>query len=391
VTGFGSGPVTVIDAGVAHVVNFLGPRAAGYVRQAIVLLQAFDELTGRPVQSPVTVTSSNPGVTGGRAAGGVAGLVGVPAQAMPELNSQPYALDLDVAVDGFVPWSGSANFPAQSAFPTAFSGRDLGAVELHRQPITFEVIALSLDAHNRPQPLPGAEVRITHVWRHVADLGAVGTAAPMIGLPLGVSQPWPAGTALDSVSLLPAAEPVRRLARGTAPGDVVLNVDRLGALVVGDLVGLDLADIDRREYVALSAVVGSTDPASPSDVESTTPVRVAHATASTARRVPTPPPAPPDATLTEPAQPGDSTVFVDTVVPFANVEILRATDAGIADEYVDAHLYRGITDGSGIFRMPPISRVAAVELRATHGALAATARFTPDYFSPTNSVALTLQ
>ncbi|MDT4937976.1 MAG: hypothetical protein QOG80_1647 [Pseudonocardiales bacterium] len=390
-TTVGSGRVQVVDAGVEHLVNLLGARAAGQVRQAIVLLQAVDELTGHPVSTPVRVTSTNPAVSGGWANGGVAGLVGVPAQAMPALGSQPYSIDLTVTVDGFVPWTMTVDFATQAGFPETFTGTDLGAVELRRRPVALEITALRLDLSNRLQTLPGADIRIGQVWRHVADIGGAGVAAPMIGLPLGVSQTWPVGTALDSVSLLPAAEPVRRLARGTAPGEVVMEVDRLGALTVGDLIGLDLADIDRREYVALAAVIGSTDPDSPTAVESETPVRVAHATSATARRVPAPPGGPPDATLTEPAQAGDTTIFVDTVAPFAGVEILRASGGSITDEYVDAHLYRGISNAAGVVLMPGLSRVAAVELTATHGALAATVLFSPDYLSPTNSVALTLQ
>lgn len=390
-TSWGSGRAPVVDGDIEHVVNFPGPHAAGYVRQAMVVLQAVDELTGRPVRPPAAVSSSNAAVSGGWAEGGVAGLVGVPARVLPELNSQPYSIDLTLVVDGFVPWTRTINFAIQGGFPASFAGIDLGAVELRRRPVGLEITTLSLDAANRPQTLPGADVRITKLWRHVADIGGAGVASPMIALPLGVSQPWPAGTALDSVSLLPAAEPVRRLARGTAPGDLVLAVDRLGALVVGDLIGLDLADVDRREYVPLTAVIGSVDPASPASVESAVPVRAPHATSSTARRVPAPPGGPPDATLTEPAEPGDTTIFVDTVAPFADVEILRASAASIADEFVDAHLYRATSSAAGFVRMPRLSRVAAVELTATHGALAATVLFSPDYLSPTNSVALTLQ
>lgn len=121
------------------------------------------------------------------------------------------------------------------------------------------------------------------------------------------------------------------------------------------------------------------------------PVRVAHARYSVARRVPSPPGAPADATVTAAAEPGDVTVFVNTVTALAADEIVRASGGGLVDEYLDSHLFQGTTDATGFVRLPALSRVAAVELTATEGALSATARFSPDYSSPTNFVVLTLR
>jgi hypothetical protein len=391
VTAWGSGEVTVVVDTIPHVVNLLGPRTAGQVSQSVVMMQAGDELTDLPVSAPITVSTSVDGLVGQSASGGVAGLVGVPTRALPRLDTQAYLIDITVSAAGYLPWTSTVTVPIQATFPAAFSGLNLGPVRLRRSPVTLEITTLSLDAQNRLQPLAGVDVSISRVWRRLVDLSGAGVATTMIGFPLGVSQDWPAGTAVDSVSLVPAAEPVRRLTRGAAPGEEVLAVDGLGALAVADLVGLDLADVSRREYLAVGAVAGSTDPSSPAVLDLTGPVRVAHAQSSTVRRVPAPPTGPPDATLTEAARSGDVTVFVDTVAPFASVEILRASDATITGEYLDGHLFRASSNAAGFARILALSRVAAVELTASLGPLNTTSRFTPDYSTPTNSVALVLR
>jgi hypothetical protein len=384
------GVITVIDGSVARVVNTLGRKPPGHVRQAVVILQATDELTGRPVQSAIQVTSTVVALTGRYAAGGIAGLIGVPSRAFPKLDSQPHALDVTVRVDGFSPSSQTVVVPSQAGFPGSFVGVDLGMVPLRRRPVAIDITTFDLGPNNRPRPLSAADVRITQVWRQVGTLGQAGAPAEMLSFPLGVTQRWPSGTALDSVSLLPPAEPVRRLVRGAAPGDTRVRVDRTGNLAAADLLGLDLADVDRREYLSVAAIVGPLDTTSPAEVETTGPVRTQHLDAATARRVPAPAAASADASLTEAAEPGDTTVFVDTTAAFGTVEILRATDAAIDDEYLDGHLYRVTTDANGFGRLPALSRVAAVEMTATRGGLNATAQFTLDYLHPTNSLQLTL-
>ena len=111
----------------------------------------------------------------------------------------------------------------------------------------------------------------------------------MLGLPLGSAQPWPAGTGLDGVSLVPAVEPVRRLTRGAGPGDAEVGVDRAGQLTAGDLVGLDLADGERREYLPVAGLTGPVDVDSPTELNLALPVRRPHADGTQASRVPAPP------------------------------------------------------------------------------------------------------
>jgi len=385
-----TGLTTITDGPIAHRVNLLGPRPAGRVRQAIVLLQAFDELTGGPVRVPIRVTTQTSGLSGQAGRDGVGGLVGVPFRAFPDLDTVARSVDVRVDADGYLPWSGTANLPARPGFPTSFAGDDLGRIDLHRQGVVLEVHAFRLTPQGSTVPVGGADVRLTRIWRSTADLGQPGMAPKMLGTPLGTSQPWPIGTAIDSVGLVPVAGPVRTLAASAAVGDTTVGVDRAGSFVPGDVVGIDLADTDRREYLPLRSIPGSVDPDSPAVLDLDGAVRVAHAVGAGVRRVNAPAPAPADTTVTVAADAGDRTVFVASTAPFASVEMIRAADPSIVDEYLDGHLYRATTGAGGVARLPQISRVAAVEITALQAGLTATARFSPDYLDPVNTVALTL-
>lgn len=385
------GLVTFADGVITHRVNLLGPRPAGHVRQAVVILRAFDELTGAPVRTPVRVSTGVAGLRGQSAEDGVVGLVGVPFQAFPDLSSTSYRIDIRVEADGYTPWSRALTVPVTADFPGAFTGLDLGRIGLRRRRVVLEVRTFQLAAHGRAVPLGGVDVRVTSIWRAQGTLIQPGQQPLLLSLPLGTSQRWPSGTGLDSVSLVPIPEPARRLAQAAAPGDTRIFVDRAGGVTPGELVGLDLADADRREYLPMASVVSPGDPESPAQLALADPVRVAHREGGLVRRVSPPAAGPADTTLTETAEAGDSTAFVASTAPFGTIEILRAAGATISDEYVDSHLFRATTNAEGLARLPALSRVAAVQITATHGTLTATARVSPDYLRPVNTVELTLR
>lgn len=382
---------TILDGSTVHVVDLLGPRPAGRVRQAVVLLQAFDEITDHPVQERLTITTGTDGLDGAATGDGVGGLVGAPTRALPDLATTARVVDLRVDAPGYLPWTGTATVPAQAGFPAAFTGVTLGRIDLHRSPVGLEVHTFKLSAQGTPVPAGGADVRVTGVWRTVAQLTQPAAGPRLLATPLGASQPWPAGAALESVSLVPIAEPTRLLAGPAAPGHITVTVDRAGALAPGDVVGIDLTDPDRREYLTVQGISAAGDPNSPVAVTLTGPVRVAHSAGVGVRRVNAPPPSPPDTTTTDPVATHDCTVFVGSTASFASIEMVRATGAGMADEFLDSHLYRATASADGTARLPPVSRVAALEITATQGALTATTRLTPDYLTPVNTVGLTLR
>lgn len=384
------GLTTILDGSRVHVVDLLGPRPAGRIRQAIALLQVFDELTARPVPGPLTVTTRTEGLTGRVATDGVGGLVGVPTRAFPDLST-PRTVDLQVEAPGYLPWFGSVTVPAQPLFPSTFSGAPPQHVDLHRVPVTIEVHTFKLTAQGSTVAVAGADVNVTGVWRTTADLTQPATPPRLLAMPLGATQAWPLGTGIDAVSLVPVAEPARVLAASTAPGDRIVSVSRAGALSAGDLVGIDLADPDRRGYLTVQSLSAAGDQDSPVDLTLSGPVRIAHAAGVTVRRITAPAASPADTATTDPVAIGDPTVFVGTTAPFASVELVRATGVGMVDEYLDSHLYRATSTADGTARLPPISRVAAIEITAGHGGLTTTVRVTPDYLTPVNTVGLTLR
>jgi hypothetical protein len=83
--------------------------------------------------------------------------------------------------------------------------------------------------------------------------------------------------------------------------------------------------------------------------------------------------------LTRDAIVGDQTIFLDalTDITESTVEI---TGAGVA-EYHRVHLYSVLSDAEGFFSLPPISRVAMMQLHASHAgpSLDVDINFSPDY------------
>ncbi len=84
-------------------------------------------------------------------------------------------------------------------------------------------------------------------------------------------------------------------------------------------------------------------------------------------------------------------MFVGSTAAFGLVETIRATGLGMTAEFVTSQLYEVTTDATGFGRMPPLTRVAAVEVVATKGPLTATAQVTLDYALPVQRLQMTLR
>ncbi len=383
---------TVLHGSVVDVVNVDDPRVRGDLRQAIAIGQLIDELTGAPVRADVGVTTDLAESATQTAIDGVAGLVGVPSRLVPKLATQPYPIELRFTVGGFVPLTVRTDLGPQPGFPATFTAADLGRPALRRLPVELEVRSLELDAQDDPVPVAGGQVEITGLWRLVADVSptAAPDAADIVSIGGAVAASRPVGTSIDLVNLNALPDPDRRLRADAAIGDRTLFVSNTGTLVPGDLVGINRADADRAEHIEVESIVGPSDPASPTQIRLRFPVKAWHRRDALVERVPAPAAAPADATLAATAEPGDVTVFVDTIAPFGPPAWVRIAGGSAAPEYATCCRYLTTTDGGGYARLAPLSRVAAVELTASSGALTGDTRFSPNYRLPTNRLHITL-
>ena len=138
-------------------------------------------------------------------------------------------------------------------------------------------------------------------------------------------------------------------------------------------------------------VVAPSDPSSPGTVRLHHPLRRRHRRDSLAEAVTVGAPGPPEATLTDATQPGDPTAYVSAIVPFDPPQTVRITGGVPAPEYLTCGRYRTSSNLDGSYRLPPLSRVAAVEVEATQLAFhAGPTPFTPSYSVVQNRLDLTL-
>jgi hypothetical protein len=286
--------------------------------------------------------------------------------------------------------------PQLGNFPNAFADVNLGLVQLRRRPVVIAARTMQLGPGDRMEKLPLATVQVTGIWRRVADLSGAAAPPDLVAIRPALSARRPApGTTLEPVSMPSIGGPVRRLVRAAEPGAATIEVSRTGSLGAPDVVAIDPGDPDRVEYIEVHDVTGPSDPESPATVVLAFPVQQRHREGVLAMEVAPTPIGLGTADLTAEGLPGDPTVFVATVAPFAAPAVVHITGGTAPDEYAVASTYVVDTDGEGYGRLPPLTRVAAVEVAASKTgppALAAPpTAHTPNYGITENPLSLLLE
>jgi hypothetical protein len=386
---------TTLEAGGrAYTVNFDDSPRAGDRYQSIVIAHLFDEITGNPITNPVRITTDLIGARPKSVRDGICGVAGIPSRHFPELDAQPYDIGVSFEVGGFASFGNRIVVPQQPSFPEEFTGVDLGLLEMRRTAVTIIVRTLQLDGQNRAVPLPGATVEISSIWRTTQDLSGAPSGPDIVSLrpSLNAERPQP-GTTLEPVTMTQVAGPERLLVRPAEPGANVVEVSRTGGLAGGSIIAIDEDDADRAEYIEVDNVVGPSDPESPAALTLAFPVQNRHRQGVPVKEMTAAVLGPPAANLGVAGRTGDATVFVDTIAPFATRPVVRISGGTPSDEFVTALPYQVTTDAEGYGSLPPLTRVAAVEVEASApGPLTASATpFTPQYGEFHNHFQLVLE
>ena len=278
------------------------------------------------------------------------------------------------------PFSTGNGDPAD--FPDYFVPADLGEVALHRQATRISGRCIHHNSGN-PTPLDNVTVELAGLWHRfpAADVDpvAVVEGPEIIALVQGLYAGRTAG--IDQVSrriLQPQAGEEKTLLLPAGAGATELRLSDRVNLAAGQLLGVEIDHRERAEYLQVVAVDGASTAGQPATVTLAYPLRQSHRHGVSAVRV-VPQPAGSANFLTRDAIPGDLTLFLDALAGIDNT-MVEISGSGVA-EYHRVSLYRAVSDADGYYSLPPVSRVAMMQLHASHvGPLADIDRdFSPDY------------
>jgi len=343
---------------------------------ALLAARVVDEITGRPPLASIAVRADIAG-TARVSTGGVVGVAGVPREVFPALASQDYKqVALTVEAEGFLPRTKLFDVPQDTNFPATYAPPAIDDLAVHRAPVVIEGRVAQL-AGGVSTPLVGARVRVTGVWRQAPGANVVVPPDPpdLVALdpPLQADRPA-ASTTVTPVPLPPVALDTRELLLDVPPGTTRLHVSNaLGIVAPGTFVDIDAGDVERVEYGEVVGIEAATTADQPAWITLALPVARPHRTGAEIRRV-TPGAAGAARAVARDAAAVDPVLFLANVGGLTAGDTFTVTTVGPPqpppDEYHRVSMFDVVTDADGYYRLPPLSRVAQLTVRAQFGALA---------------------
>lgn len=365
------------------------PRLADRL-QAIMQGRFVDELTGRGIQARLTIATDTPELQPRVAEDGVAGLVANPLRRFPGLLANTVSVDMRVDVSRYLPrrfvrdlgpFDDALGSPAD--YPDFFAPIDLGVIGLHREPTYIKGRCVQ-EAPVQRTPLAGVSVEITGLWR---QFPASNVFPPMVienPLILCLQQGLyrDRSTATDQVrqrTLALVAGEEKQLLVPMAAGSSRLRLSDRDNLSIGDVLAIEPEYPELTEYIQIAHIDASSSPDQPADISLAYPLRKPHLQRISCVRTTLPAPGAANP-FAQDAFEGDRTLFLNSLtgVTSTHVEISNGIDA---PEYHAVQLYSVLSDAQGFFRLPPLHRIAQLEIVASRADLPTpvTVVFSPDY------------
>ncbi len=325
--------------------------------QAMMQAMLVDEVLNAPPDTPLHVFTRVFGAIGRAAGGGRVGVVGRPAQAFHAPTVALSQMDLTVTAPGFLPLTLTRPVgPQPPDYPVNFTPVNAGTLALHRTAtrIRGRVVSLSGGA------VAGASVRISGVWPVLQDIANPADAPDAMPLYAGLYADRPTGN-VRRRNLTPAAQ-VKALERPAMSGDTVVRLSDRQSISAGQILAIDFGDVGRVEYIGISVIDLGSDPDQPADVTLDLPLRRDHAERTPAARA-MPSGAGPANPIARPARAGDATIWTTGLNGIGpGTTAIEIDGGGAPTEYQAAGTYTTTANSEGDFALPPIHRIAAVEL-----------------------------
>jgi len=369
----------------------LGARLWGLVK-----LRLIDELSGEPPDSIATVRALEPNLVSRVTSDGIGGLIGIPLQVFPDLGTTNRSVHLTVSAEGYLPLDDTVDFLTDPTFPITFSPPPPRTLALHRQPTVITGRTVRNNGGTAMVAVDGATVIVTGIWRRPPPANFSVPADPpnLVSLqpPLYAERPAP-GQSMRRRNLTPVVGADKQIVDDLVAGvDQILLSDRQG-LGPGDVLLLDATEPDLVEYIPIASVPITAPADQPTRITLEYPVNHAHRRRGIVQKVTPQLPGLPQQ-ITENASAGDTCVFLDGLTELAGAQEIEINGPP-GDEHHTVKSFTVVTDADGYYRMPPLSRVAQLEIHAEKIIAAqlyqATTTFRPDYRQRENRLDLTLK
>lgn len=357
--------------------------------QALVLARCIDEMTGAPLNAQVQATTTVPGIQARASTQGVVGLIGNPMRRFPGLRDNAVELDLSVRARRYLPMRSSVTIGpintgngAPLDFPDHFAAIDLGELPLHREATQIIGRCMIVQSGKR-EPLDGALVSFDGIWHRFPaadeDPMTVVEAPNILALTQGLYAVRDAGVAqIQACDLVLEVGADKRVLNSVAAGSTRVRISDRVNLAIGNVVALQPDDAERAEYLEIVGIEGAGTDLEPAMLKLAHPLRREHRVGARVVRV--------DVqnlgvgnTFTRAGIPGDQTLFLAALNQLDG--LTACISGGAANEYHRIHRYRAVSDAEGHFRLPPLSRVAMVQLIGSHPSPVPDVdlSFSPDY------------
>jgi hypothetical protein len=344
--------------------------------------QFIDELSEQPLAANLRVSTEARGFSARTTPGGFGGLTGFLQETRPRPDG---AIDLTVSAARYV----TRRFLA----PPGSLPLDLTTVAMHRMGTVLRGRAVADSGAGR-QPLGGARVFLEGVWRAFprpqTDPLAVVESPTLVALAPTLYRDRIAGTdVLRRCDLTPLEAPSKRLVAPASAGEDKLWVSNALNLGAGRILVIESAGAERAEYVPIASVEAGAAPEGVAEVTLSHPLAHDHPVETfvvPSERGTTGA----DNALLRDGVPGDCCVHLATLTDLdPPIRIVELRGSG-EPEFHAVSRYSVVSDSNGYYRLPAISRVAQLALRAEHASVSAPVRreISPDYDQFENQVDL---
>ncbi len=329
--------------------------------QSLLVAQLIDEVTAAAPTVPLRVRTGVAGAQARSPGGGRVGVVGRPLQLFYTPSVALAQIDLAVETQGFLPLALNPQVGPQPGYPGSFAARDLGQIALHRAPtrIAGRVFSRSTGA------LANATVELLAVWLVQQHPMGAPVAPNALYLYPGLYADRTLAATVNRRNFSLAAQ-IKRLSGPVAAGSTLVRLSDRQAITAGQVLAIEPGDPGRTEYVGIAAIDTTASPDQPADVTLDLPLRRDHPLGAEATRFVFGAAGAAN-TLARAARAGDFTVWCAALAGIGPTSAaIEINGGGAPTEYqpIGQYVIQSLTQGS--YGLPPIHRVAAVRLRASH-------------------------